>query len=100
MKNIEVKDLSAAINKPVHILKKYGGFIAVLLYLITCSLVVIRVDQLATREPTDDMINEKLTNIKRPKIDQASIDKLQNLQDRNIEVKSLFDEARNNPFSE
>jgi len=35
-----------------------------------------------------------------PKIDQATVDKIRSLQDSSVQVRSLFDEARRNPFQE
>ena len=51
-------------------------------------------------EPTAAEIEEKLQTVQRPKIDQAVLDKIELLQGQNIEVRSLFDQARKNPFSE
>ena len=35
-----------------------------------------------------------------PRIDAATIQKIQSLQDNSVSVQSLFDEARQNPFQE
>jgi len=61
---------------------------------------VFRINQYSHTEPADSAVQEKLQTTKRPKVDQAVLDKIQQLQDQNVQVQSLFDQARNNPFNE
>lgn len=79
---------------------RYLSFVFVLLLLGMYSFLVFRINSLTTAEPSEDAIAEKLQTVQRPKIDQASIDKIQQLQDNSVEVKSLFQAARDNPFHE
>lgn len=64
------------------------------------GFLVFRINQLATAEPSEALIEEKLQTVARPKLDQTVINRIQQLQDQNVEVRSLFDQARNNPFNE
>jgi len=64
------------------------------------SFIVFRINSLITAEPTDEQIIEKLQTVQRPKIDQVSIDKINQLSDNSVEVKAIFKEARQNPFQE
>ena len=68
--------------------------------MVLVGFLVFQINRLATAEPTDTMIEEKLQTVARPKLDQAVIERIQQLQDQNVEVRSLFDQARNNPFNE
>ena len=43
---------------------------------------------------------QKVKTVKLPKIDENAVKNIEQLEDQNIEVQSLFNEARNNPFSE
>jgi len=81
-------------------LGKYLPLIAFLLFMLVCSGLVLQIGQLSRQDPSDDAVSEKLSTIKTPKIDPATLKKIQQLQDQNVDVKSLFDQARNNPFSE
>lgn len=78
----------------------YLGLLFVLTMLGLYSFLVFRINSLTTAEPTDDAITEKLNTVQRPKVDQTVIDKVQSLEDNSVEVKALFQEARDNPFSE
>lgn len=79
---------------------RYLSFMLVLLSLGVYSFIVFRINSLITAEPTDEQISEKLQTVQRPKIDQASIDKINQLSDNSVEVKAIFKEARQNPFQE
>jgi hypothetical protein len=79
---------------------RYLSFILVLLSLGVYSFIVFRINSLITAEPTDEQIIEKLQTVQRPKIDQVSIDKINQLSDNSVEVKAIFKEARQNPFQE
>jgi hypothetical protein len=54
----------------------------------------------AAKQPSDQKINEKYKGASRPKINENIAQQLYDLESSNIEVKTLFDEARSNPFSE
>jgi len=43
---------------------------------------------------------EQAQKASQPKIDAATVEKIQKLQDNSQSVKSLFDSARQNPFNE
>ncbi len=81
-------------------LKKYVVFIYVVMVLLIFSFFVFRINQISSLEPTDQAVKEKLQYVQRPKIDQTVIDKIEQLKSQNVEVRSLFDKARNNPFNE
>ena len=87
--------------KPViNFVSKYKKFLFVLAILGTVLFLVIRINQLTTKEPTEAQISDKLQTVTRPKLDQSVLNRIQQLQDQNVEVKSLFDNARSNPFNE
>ena len=80
--------------------KRNFVFIFIVLQLIILSFLVYRINQYNQTEPTEEAIQEKLQTVQRPRIDQSALDKIQQLQDQNVQVDSLFNQARNNPFNE
>lgn len=64
------------------------------------SFLVFRINALNAQEPSDDDVTAKLKTVQRPKVDQSVIDKIQQLQDNSVDVRSLFNHARDNPFEE
>lgn len=98
--NINISAISTKLKSTGKRLTKYAGFIAVLLVLGAYGFIVYRIGTLTSHEPEDDVVAERLKNLKKPSIDQATIDKIEQLEDSNVQVKSLFDQARDNPFQD
>lgn len=88
----------AKARKLLPLLRKHASFIALLLVLLVYLFVVVRVSQLAGAEPSDTADAAAAAQI--PKVDKNAIEQIQALEQSNTEVKSFFNAARNNPFSE
>ncbi len=97
---IDVKKYLDQLTKLANQAKKYLGFMFVLVLLGLCGFLVFRINQFSHSEPSQDAIDEKLNASQRPKFDQATLDKIQQLQDQNVQVQTLFQQARDNPFAE
>ena len=77
----------------------YRVMIFVAVIALVYGYVAWRVNVLSTAEPTSTQVASQL-NATSPKIDQATIDKIKQLQDNSVNVQALFDQARQNPFNE
>ncbi|MEK7095892.1 MAG: hypothetical protein AAB896_01185 [Patescibacteria group bacterium] len=96
--NFNLKTLQAKFNELLPILAKHAVFIALMIVLVTYLFVVWRISQLARAElpaGADDAATSAI-----PKVDKNAIEQIQALEQSSTEVKSLFDSARKNPFSE
>ena len=98
--NIDLKDISKRITPLLAKLQRYATFIFIVGFLFIYVFLVIRINLLNRQEPSDDAVSEKLKTVQRPKIDKDTLTKIQELQDQNVDVQSLFKQARDNPFSE
>jgi large-conductance mechanosensitive channel len=96
----DFKDLPNKMMPVVSCLKRYAVFISIIIVLFIAAFFVLRINQYSRMEPSDEAVEEKLQTVQRPKVDQAILDKIQQLQDQNVQVQTLFDQARNNPFNE
>ncbi|MES2970707.1 MAG: hypothetical protein V4702_00080 [Patescibacteria group bacterium] len=97
---IELKNLPSKLKPELKLLRKYivfGYFIALLMIF---GFFVFRINQFSHTEPTEEAVQEKLQTVQRPKLDNAVLEKVEQLESQNIQVQSLFDQARNNPFNE
>ncbi len=92
--------ITAKIVPLINKFRRYKTFIFIIGLLTIYGFLVLRINTLNSREPNDDDITAKLKTVSRPKIDQTIVDKIQQLQDNSVQVKSLFNSARNNPFQE
>lgn len=97
---LEVKDITTKLQPVLLWFKKYAVFIFVLVVLSVYGFLVFRINTLASQEPSDDAVTERLERVQRPKIDQDVLSKIEQLEDQNIQVQTLFQQARDNPFAE
>ncbi len=97
---LELKDLPDKLAPVIRFVKQYMVFLFILVFLFIFGFFVFRINQYSRIEPSETAVEEKLQTVQRPRIDQAVLDKVEQLQDQNIQVQSLFDQARNNPFNE
>ena len=81
-------------------IQRYLVIIAVVLVIGVYGFLVLQISSGTQKEPTEDEVTSQLSTIKRLKIDQDSIDKIQQLKSQNVTVQSLFESARNDPFQE
>ena len=79
---------------------RYGAVIFIVSALLAYGFLVWRINALNQAKPSDDQLTEKLNDIRLPKIDQSTIDKLKQLEDNSEEIKALIENARENPFNE
>ncbi len=91
----------AAKLKPVlNRLRQYSVFIFILAFLSIYVFLVQRIGHLIQDEPSQIVVDSQVKPINRLKIDQKAVQQITDLESQNIEVKSLFDQARQNPFTE
>lgn len=99
-KEIDLKTYLAKAKKLKLTFLKHGSFIAVLVILFIYLFVVWRISSLATAEPTSTDESNALSSTNIPRVDKNAINQIQTLENNNIQVHSLFNSARNNPFHE
>ena len=80
--------------------RRYIVLVVIVLFGAMYGYLIYTSGQEAAKLPSEAKINEQFQGVSRPKINQQVAEQLYELESQNIEVKTLFDEARNNPFSE
>ncbi len=98
--NLNIKQVTPKLRQLLQRVRKYVVFIFFVVVALMYSFLVFRINSLSSHEPTDDQVTERLQTVHRPKIDQAALDKIQQLQDNSTDVQALFKQARDNPFQE
>lgn len=98
--NFDLKELP---NKLEPFLQKFRRNIVMIFILALAAVfgfLILRISMLAHSEPSEQAVDEKLQQVKRPKIDEKAAQKIQQLEDTNVQIRSLFKQARENPFQE
>ena len=97
---LNITSILSKISSFFKVLRRFAALIFILAAVFTYSFMVWRIRLLANREPSEDAVTTAVAQVKRPKIDQKAVNKIQQLQDTNVQVKALFKQARDNPFQD
>ena len=96
---LDIKPLLKKLRPFINFLKKDSVGIFLAIVAVVFGFLIWRIGNLAGAEPTQSALDEKLISVVRPKIDQDSINKINELQAQNVNIQSYFVD-RNNPFQE
>lgn len=88
------------LTSTIAFVKKHAVVISVALFALLAGYILLLTNQLTTRIPDQTSVDTELSSVSRPKIEKTVVETILGLEDRNVEVKSIFQEARDNPFSE
>lgn len=79
---------------------RYRVLIFLLVVLALYCFVALRVHSMIKAEPPQSAVDSKTALLKSPHIDKSIITKVKQLHDNSVNVRSLFNQTRNNPFHE
>ena len=96
--NLNVGNLSAAVKRKTQKLSSYKAFIFFLIAAALYGFIVWRINVYSNTPANQSEVSAQ-TSVQ-PHIDQATVEKIQSLQDNSVSVQALFDQARQNPFNE
>lgn len=91
--------ITTKFTKLNYLFGKFRVYLFIGLLVLLYSFIIIRFISLNSIMPTINQVNAA-SNITTPHIDQATVNKIQQLQDNSVSVQALFNKARQNPFQE
>jgi hypothetical protein len=98
-KNLDLKQLPAALGAFGR--KLFGA--APLLFFVLIALLygflLLRIGMLSNIQPDSSDVSKEISQLT-PHIDKNTASRLQTLEDNSVNVQTLFNDARNNPFGE
>lgn len=92
--------LLTSIRPYLHYLQRYKVLLFTVTVLGLYVVLVQHIGELIQNEPSQTQIDSKLSPVNKLTIDQDTIKRITDLEEQNIEVKTLFNQARENPFVE
>lgn len=100
-------DIGTSLGKIIQQLSELRDFVVrhkvvifIVANLVVFGFLVYKIGTFSTVGADQAKADEQLKTTFRLKIDQEAVDKIQQLQDQNVAVQSLFKAARDNPFQE
>jgi hypothetical protein len=83
-----------------HIFIRYAAVLFIVLLVGVYTFLVFQILAARNATPSTDDVTAKLQGVTTPHIDPGVVGEIQSLQDNSVNVKTLFDQARSNPFQE
>ena len=99
-KSISLNNSKAFVKKSARLLNTYRAFIFFIIVALLYSFIIWRINMLAVATPNVTDIQAAKNQNTVPHIDQSVVNKMQSLKDNSVNVQTLFENARNNPFNE
>jgi len=96
----DIKDLKPLFLKSVTWFKRYYPLLMFIAIAGMYGYLVLQINSLSHLEPTDQVVSERIKEVRKPNIDPQTALKLKALEDNSQEVQALFKAARENPFQE
>lgn len=93
--NLDLKNLPQTINTKLQPIKPFFGLLFGLIVVVMCGYLLFQVSQASSAPAASDTA---VTVRKSPRIDESLVKRLESLEDNSVSVKSLFNDARTNPF--
>lgn len=99
-KDINLKNLAPQLLAAGQRLTRYAGIMFFLLIAGTYGFVLYRINSLAEIQPSEADVSAQAPAAPIPKVDPKVVRQLETLKDNSVNVQTLFDDARGNPFRE
>ncbi|HSW37731.1 MAG TPA: hypothetical protein VLG37_05200 [Candidatus Saccharimonadales bacterium] len=97
---LDLKSSLAKVMDTVHYLGHYLVLLFCLFLVAVYGFLLFRIKTLSNAQPSPSEVSTQAMTRVSPHIDETLVKQLQALQDNSVSVKTLFNEARNNPFQE
>lgn len=97
---IDAEHMKQAGMKLGRFLNTYRVFIFFLIISVIYGFIIWRINVLAVATPTQAEVQTAQQENAAPRIKESVVEKIMGLKDNSVRVQTLFEEARNNPFSE
>ena len=100
-KNSEKKpalDTAALIRRASKVIGKVKLVAVMLIFLSSIAYMLLLIGSLSNADPTEEQITEATSGVKKVRIKPEDISRIEALKDTNVEVKSIIEENRTNPF--
>jgi hypothetical protein len=95
---LDPKEILDKLSSRLQILRRYSFLIFLVFVAALYGFVLFRISTLDSAQPSPDAVSSQVKAAQIPHIDQSVVNQLQSLQDNSVNVKTLFNQTRNNPF--
>lgn len=98
--NIDLNSIKAKLMQLPIFIKRYAVVIFIVSVMGVYGFLVWQINSLSNIPANEERIAQERQVIKRPQVDENIVRKIEQLEDQNVAVQSLFKAARDNPFKD
>ena len=99
-KLFNLSDLKNQLNKIVQILNKNKLFIFIIVVILTYGYIYLKIETANSISLNSTQIQAITNPLANTRINSQVVQQIQSLQNNSVNVQSLFQNARNNPFND
>jgi hypothetical protein len=99
-KKLDAGTLTEQLSVVLVKLKQYRLILFLLFVAAIYGFVFLRINTLNNAQPSSDAVAAQNNPIQASHIDKTVVKQLESLRDNSVNVQTLFEQARNNPFQE
>lgn len=97
--NLSLNELTNKLSGVLELVKRYRLLLFFLLVASLYGFILFRISILANAEPSPEAVTSQVEAVQVPRIDEKVVQQLESLEDNSSGVRSLFNQARSNPFN-
>lgn len=98
--NIDKEQITLKLQKALSIGQQHLALIIIVLFCSLYGYIILQISAISNNEPDEAQVSEQIQAVSKPKVNEQTAEIIQGLQDQNVNVQAIFNEARDNPFSE
>jgi hypothetical protein len=96
--SLNLKDLQEEVVGILQQVRRYAVVIFLVFVAILYGFILMRVNNLSNAQPSSDAVSSQVKAAQIPHIDPSVVNQIESLQNNSVNVQSLFNQERSNPF--
>lgn len=98
--NIDQNAINTKLAQALQIARQNLLFIAIVTFGVIYAYIILQISSITASQPDQAKVDEQLKSVPRPTIDKEAAATIEGLESQGVNVQAIFDQARDNPFSE
>lgn len=102
MNNVDLnaKSIKSALTHAATGVRKYASVVIFLLFMAVYGYMIAQINSLSNPTLDQSTVAAEAKALPKLKLDEEAVKKLQSLNDNSVNVQTLFEQGRSNPFEE
>lgn len=98
--NIDKDIINTKLQKILAFGQQHFIVIVITLFGILYGYIILQISAIANDTPNEVQVAEQIKAVPQPKVNKETAKTIEGLQEQNVNVQAIFNDARDNPFSE